>query len=521
MSWVHYAREVDPTDVNNAHTLAGLMVPSGTRVLDVGTGTGAVAEFLASRGCQVWGIEADAEAAAQAERWCVRVLTADVETLDLDRAFDGQRFGAILCLDVLEHLKAPLGTLCRIVRRLEPGGQVLISLPNVTHASVRLQMAHGRFPRTDAGLLDRTHLQFFDRTAALSLIHGAGLRVSQELRVVKRPDETEIPYELGGLTHELIEAATDGPDATTYQFVFAAVVQEFSAAAEAPSLATVLQQRLNEAIERQAATTRWAELLEQQHVQWQTELADLAQAVGRATRERDDARREAQAARDEASGEAAARARAESKIDHLVERIETAVVSAHDLTALREQVARAERERATAETELAYERRVAQDNVRRHEQLDSRTHDLTVALVARSQQLTEVEQQLDEARALHARLRREVAFLQNDRIVKDAFVAELRQRLLDATTSGADARATALARDVEDAQRRLAALAAEHGASQEAAAQATARLQALEEQLAQPRYALVDRLNARLKRLSPLHRILKACVPAARRAPRS
>ena len=501
MTWVHYASEVDPADINNAHTLAGLMVPGGSRVLDVGTGVGAVAEFLASRGCRIWGIEADGSAAARAARWCVRVVHADVETLDLDREFADERFGTILCLDVLEHLKDPAATLRRVVRYLEPGGQVLVSLPNVTHASVRLQMLHGRFPRTDAGLLDRTHLQFFDRAAALELIDGAGLRVVQELRVVKRPDETEIPYELGGLSDELIGAATDGPDATTYQFIFAAVGEEDVRSADAPALATVLQQRLHETLDRQATTTHWARSLEQEHIRLQTEVAELTQAVDRGIRERDEARREAAAADAAAAREAAARAEVERRIDHLVGRVEHAVTTANDLALLREQVARAEAARAIALAELDYERRVAGENARRQEDLDRRSRDLTVALVARAQQVADLDRQLSEAHAVQARLRREVTFLQNDRILKDGFVAELRGRLQDATQRAAESAAHV-----------------EHEAGVQVS-RAAARVREIEQRLAQPRYAFADRVNARLKSWTLVHRVLKAWVPGVGRRP--
>ena len=519
MAWVHYARDVDPTDINNAHTLAGLLVPAGARVLDVGVGAGAVARFLSGRGCQVWGVEIDREAARHAERWCVRVVNADVETLDVDAEFGDECFETVLCLDVLEHLKDPVGALRRMMRRLSPGGQVVISLPNVTHASVRLQILQGRFPRTDAGLLDRSHLQFFDRAGALQLIADAGLRVVQDLRVVKRPEETELPNELGRLGEEILDAATDGADATTYQFIFVAVPEEDAFAVGAPALSTVLQQRLNEQLALAAEAARWARALEQRHAELQGEAAGLRQALVRAEADRDAAIAEATTAREEVRKATAASAGLEQRLDQLLERIDTAAARVDAVAHLHERIERAEHDRAAAATELAYDREVAAANQQRQERLDRRAHDLTVALVVREQEIARLQAAVADERKTLAGLTRQVTFLQNDRIVKDAFVSDLRQRLLEATAAADEARARCARREMElaEAMRRTDDLAAELAASAAAADTARATARELEDRLHQPRHLLADRMNSRVKRWTLLHRALKAWLGGPRR----
>jgi 2-polyprenyl-3-methyl-5-hydroxy-6-metoxy-1,4-benzoquinol methylase len=498
MARVHYARDVDPTDINNAHTLAGLLVPAGTRVLDVGAGVGAVARFLAGRGCQVWAIEIDREAARQAERWCVRVVNADLETLDVDAEFGDACFDTILCLDVLEHLKDPVGALRRVLRRLAPGGQVVISLPNVTHASVRLQLLQGRFPRTDAGLLDRTHLQFYDRTAALQLVAEAGLRIVQDLRVVKRPEETELPSEIGRLGEDAIDAATDGPDAHTYQFVFAAVPEADAFTVEAPSLSSILQQRLHEQLALSVETSRWTRELELRLAELQDEAAGLRQEVARAEAHRQAAVADAAIAREQAEQAAAARALLDGRIDELLRRLESAATRAGEVAALQARAERAEQAEAAAAAELAYDRRVADVNQQRQAQLDRRTHDLTVALVVRDQEIARLHAAVADAQRGHADLARQVTFLQHDRMVRDAFVSDLKQRLLDAAAECAGARERREQLEIELA-------AAER---------------ALHERLAEPRYVVADRINAALKRVGVVHRVLKAWLPARRPAGR-
>ena len=97
-----------------------------------------------------------------------------------------------------------------------------MSIPNVTHGALRLSLLKGRFNYTEQGLLDRTHLRFFDRHAAEQLISEAGLTISQHLRVRRELEETEIAVNKEGLPIEVLQGLASDPDATTYQFVFVA-----------------------------------------------------------------------------------------------------------------------------------------------------------------------------------------------------------------------------------------------------------------------------------------------------------
>ena len=52
-------------------------------MLDVGTADGhPVAAALVARGCEVWGIELDPDAAASAREFCRKLVIGDVEKLD-------------------------------------------------------------------------------------------------------------------------------------------------------------------------------------------------------------------------------------------------------------------------------------------------------------------------------------------------------------------------------------------------------------------------------------------------------
>jgi len=148
----------------------------GRRLLDVGAADGLLSRLMTARGFKVTALEADPVAAEAGAAHCERMIVAD-----LDRGLpqlDGD-FDAIVCADVLEHLRNPAAILMALRCSLAAGGAVVISIPNIAHAWVRLSLLAGRFDYAERGILDRTHLRFFTRRTLGALVTGAGLRVTR------------------------------------------------------------------------------------------------------------------------------------------------------------------------------------------------------------------------------------------------------------------------------------------------------------------------------------------------------
>ncbi len=245
MALSRYSVDIDLDAAASSHALAILNVAPESSVLDIGAADGSVARRLAERGCRVVGIELDPEAARAAEEYCQRVVVGDVEQLDLAAALGGDRFDVVLLLDVLEHLQHPLATLKRAAERLSEGGRVIVAVPNATHAALRLQLLTGRFPYTDHGLLDRTSLRFFDRSALELLFSQADLTVIDRLRTTAGLTDTEIEIDPLSLPEEAVSVALSGEDADTYQFVYVAA-RTAVARNEVRSLGEALQRRIAE-----------------------------------------------------------------------------------------------------------------------------------------------------------------------------------------------------------------------------------------------------------------------------------
>jgi methionine biosynthesis protein MetW len=225
-----YDSIIDPNDRESAHGRIVSLAASAKRVLDVGCATGAMGEFLARRfGCEVVGVEIDGKAAFEARRKGIEVHEADVEAVPLSRLLGGRLFDAVIFADVLEHLREPVSVLREARLLLAPSGRILVSFPNVAHASVRLSLLGGRFERTSAGICDATHLRFFTRESFEALCREAGLSPAGIDPVLRPLPPGEIAKELSraGLpVSGEIERLLSTEEAAAYQYVAVLVPSE-------------------------------------------------------------------------------------------------------------------------------------------------------------------------------------------------------------------------------------------------------------------------------------------------------
>jgi SAM-dependent methyltransferase len=108
------------------------------RVLDAGCGEGILVEEFAGR-LAIEGIDANYSSA--------RVKSGSVTALPYGEA----TFDRAMCLDVLEHLtfEEQPQALAELFRVLRPGGELLVSVPNLAHLQSRVHFAlQGRLIRT-------------------------------------------------------------------------------------------------------------------------------------------------------------------------------------------------------------------------------------------------------------------------------------------------------------------------------------------------------------------------------------
>ena len=154
-----------------------LLPKTAGSALEVGAASGATLNWLKTifPDLETTGVELNDALLVELEKNTDHPLIGPIE--DLFSQLKG--YDIILLLDVLEHLTDSRGTLTKLAGLLNPGGTVIVSLPNVAHLSVSLPLLFKRrFQYADAGILDRTHTRFFTEASAVGLLNDAGLTVT-------------------------------------------------------------------------------------------------------------------------------------------------------------------------------------------------------------------------------------------------------------------------------------------------------------------------------------------------------
>ncbi len=149
--------------------IASLMRFNPSRVLDVGCGRGDLGASLVEAGWRVDGVEPSASACEIARSRGVNALQGTLSTVDLQ---DG-RYSAVIFSHSLEHVVSPYETLRRSARLLQPGGMVIISVPNFA------SWQRYCFGAAWFGLDLPRHRAHFTPRALTDLIKAVGFEVSQ------------------------------------------------------------------------------------------------------------------------------------------------------------------------------------------------------------------------------------------------------------------------------------------------------------------------------------------------------
>lgn len=276
---------MDLSETNDARTLSVLSVPAGARVLDLGGGGGpAVAEALKDRGCAVSLVSPEERTVRELRRHCAATLVADLDAVDLEHAFEGTAFGAVLAMGVLQHVRSPLALLRQAAALLPASGRLVATLPNVAHGAVRLELLRGRFRPPGHDALEREPLHVFDLPSALALFEEAGLSLVEHLKVTRPLHETEAKLDLSSFSDEVLGEVAADPDALVYELVLVASpagsAQTRSLPAET-TLAERLQARTEELTAAASAARSRIESLEELVAALNQRIDELAHRAAR------------------------------------------------------------------------------------------------------------------------------------------------------------------------------------------------------------------------------------------------
>jgi glycosyltransferase involved in cell wall biosynthesis len=153
--------------------VVGLIAPAA-RVLDLGSGLGAVGAALKEQGCYVAGCDMEQGPFTSGyDKFVKADLDAEIPAFD-----DQDKYDFILCLDVIEHLRKPEDFLDQL-RELaaKTGAEVILTTGNIGFALMRLSLLLGRFEYGKRGILDLTHARLFTFATMKRAMRAAGFEI--------------------------------------------------------------------------------------------------------------------------------------------------------------------------------------------------------------------------------------------------------------------------------------------------------------------------------------------------------
>lgn len=239
-----YLRSITQDERTSLSVLASL-IPPQARVLDLGCGSGALGQhLLQTKGSSVDGVTLNQAEAAHAAPYYSRIVVDNLETCDLLATFAGQRYDAIVCADVLEHLSQPERILTACRELLTPDGQLLISVPNAGYCGLIAELLQGEFRYREEGLLDRTHLRFFTRQSLTRFLGEQRWAIDSLDTICRELPESEFQVAIDSLPPAAARHLLGVPDALTYQFITVAhPVADVPTLALTPATASPAQAR--------------------------------------------------------------------------------------------------------------------------------------------------------------------------------------------------------------------------------------------------------------------------------------
>lgn len=191
-----------------------------TNILDIGCSSGKLGEALREqKNVHIVGLDIDTQDVELAKRNLNEAHLINIETDDL--GFLGQ-FDAIIFADVIEHLLDPVAALKKIKPLLKKNGKVIFSIPNMANVTIRIELLKGNFEYKDFGLLDRTHLHFYDKKEVQRVFNEAGYQVVDTDCTLREIPEDLLRSELKPLGIELapkLSELLNSAEAITYQFI--------------------------------------------------------------------------------------------------------------------------------------------------------------------------------------------------------------------------------------------------------------------------------------------------------------
>lgn len=186
--------------LNGANALLLDHILPFSTILEFGSASGEMTHFLQETlHCEVYIVEKNPVSFRQAIKYAKEGICDNILSLSWVDKFSQIKFDYVLFSNVLEHITDPDLVLEKVIHLLKDSGTILVSVPNIAHNDVLLNMYNDTFNYTEEGLLDQTHVRFWGYKNLTPFFKKCGFKIVDFQTVSIKTLETEqctnsIPY---------------------------------------------------------------------------------------------------------------------------------------------------------------------------------------------------------------------------------------------------------------------------------------------------------------------------------------
>lgn len=219
-----YDFKLDMSNDNSNSLILREIKPNST-VLEFGPAHGRMTKYLKENlNCKVSIVEIDDDAGNHASSFAEYCLLGsergNIENFKWLMEFPKKYYDYIIFADVLEHLYNPYIVLKEAVNLLKDNGSIIISIPNVSHNGVIIDLINNNFQYRDLGLLDNTHIRFFTSLTLTKMVSDAGLKVFKKMDSHCAVEHTELKNNFSMVSPFIEVELRKRVDGDIYQFIW-------------------------------------------------------------------------------------------------------------------------------------------------------------------------------------------------------------------------------------------------------------------------------------------------------------
>ncbi len=151
-------------------------IGSGKKVLDIGARNGFIAELIAKQDNEVTCADIDEKELKKARAKGFKCVKMDAEKTPYP--FKDEYFGAVVALELIEHLRYSHNLIREAHRILKRGGLLFLSTPNLASLTNRLRLLLGKNPAIDCDYRHPGHhVKYFVKQTLAQALEREGFEI--------------------------------------------------------------------------------------------------------------------------------------------------------------------------------------------------------------------------------------------------------------------------------------------------------------------------------------------------------